>query len=259
MTKATENSRYLKPTKIWGNLYFVGTRAVSTHLIDTNDGLMILDPGYAEDLHIVLNNIRELGFQTEDIKYIVVSHGHYDHMDSVSELVAITHAKTFIGKGDLPLLTGETYHYPIKSFEPDVLLEDGDVISLGNTNITCIATPGHTDGTMSFFFDVTDGERVYRAGMFGGAGSNTLRKDFMLEHNIPFSARNTMVESILKIKGERVEIFLGNHPENNKTEEKLNRLENSVTNPFIEHSQQEWNLFLEERLHRMYQIINENL
>ena len=198
---------YIKPAKIFGNLYFIGVRAVCTHLIDTGDGLIIIDPGYYESLYLIINNIWELGFKPKDIKYIVITHAHYDHMDSVADLVALTGAKTFISKEDLPLLTGELYHYPIRPFTPDVLLSDGDVIRLGNTEILCMSTPGHTDGTMSYFFHVTDGEKTYRAGMFGGAGSNTLKRAFLEEHNLPFDCRQKMVDSLHMLKKEKVEKY----------------------------------------------------
>lgn len=259
MLKGNVWDEYIKPSKIFGNLYFIGIRAVCTHLIDTKDGLIVIDPGYFESLHIIVNNIWELGFRPTDIKYIVVTHAHSDHMESVEALVAMSGAKTFIGKDDLPLLTGETFQYPRKPFKPDVLLEDGDIITLGNTSIKCVSTPGHTDGTMSFFFDVTDGEKKYRAGMFGGAGTNTLRKDFMLEHNLPFSNRNKMIDSINKIKNEKVELFLGNHLNNNNTEQKLAMLESCDVNPFIANSQQEWNDFLDKRLSLINRIIEQDL
>ena len=255
MEKGQAWKEYVKPARIFGNLYFVGVRAVCTHLIDTGEGLIIIDPGYSESLHMIINNVWELGFKPKDIKYIVISHAHYDHMDSVTELVGMTGAKTFIGKDDLALLTGELFHYPLIPFVPDVLLYDGDVIRLGNTNITCISTPGHTDGTMSFFFDVTDGEKTYRAGMFGGAGCNTLRKDFMTEHALPLENRKKFADSIRKLQGERVELFLGNHLNNNQTEEKLAMLESAPINPFIANSQQEWNAFLLKRLNLITQII----
>ncbi len=259
MLKGNVWDEYIRPAKIFGNLYFVGIRAVCTHLIDTGAGLIIIDPGYSESLHIIVNNIWELGFKPSDIKYIVVSHAHYDHADSVAALAGMTGAKTFISKDDLPLLSGEIFHYPLNSFKPDILLNDGDTISLGNTSIKCISTPGHTDGTMSFFFDITDGRNTYRAGMFGGAGTNTLTKSFLEEHNLPFESRQKFIDSIHKLKGEKVEIFLGNHLENNRTEEKLNLLKNQNENPFISNSQKEWELFLEERLSRICKIINENL
>lgn len=238
---------YVKPAKMFGNLYFIGVQAVCTHLIDTGDGLIIIDPGYSESLHVIVNNIWELGFKPSDIKYIVISHAHFDHMDSVAALAHMTGAKTFIGKADLPLLRGEIFHYNLIPFEPDVLLEDGDVISLGNTSIRCVSTPGHTDGTMSFFFDVTDGEKTIRAGMFGGAGCNTLQRDFIEKNNLSFDCRQKYIDSVDKIIGERVDLFMGNHLGNNNTEEKLAILETSEENPFLKNSQGEWTAFLEAR------------
>ena len=247
---------YIKPAKMFGNLYFIGVRAVCTHLIDTGDGLIIIDPGYYESFYLILNNIWELGFKPKDIKYIVITHAHYDHMDCVADLVAMTGAKTFIAKADLPLLTGEDYHYPIRPFTPDVLLEDGDIISLGNTEILCKATPGHTDGTMSYFFNVTDGEKTYRAGMFGGAGTNTLVPSFLDKYNRDPICRQEMLDSLLKMKQEKVELFLGNHLPNNHTEEKLALLETAEVNPFIANSQAEWEAFLDERIKKVQAIID---
>lgn len=259
MAKGEAWEGYIPPAKIFGNLYFIGVRGVCTHLIDTGEGLIIIDPGYFEALHVIVHNIWQLGFQPKDIKYIVISHAHFDHMDAVSALVAMTGAKTFVGKADLPLLTGELYHYPLRPFTPDVLLEDGDTVTLGNTAIRCVATPGHTDGTMSFFFDVTDGEKTYRAGMFGGAGVNTLQKDFLTKHGLPFDCRQKMLESIRKLRAEKNELFLGNHLGNNKTEEKLQALKTAQINPFIANSQAQWEAFLAERAAMVQKIIEEDV
>lgn len=250
---------YLAPAKIWGNLYYIGVRAVCTHLIDTGDGLIVIDPGYYETRNMILDNIRALGFDPADIKYLVITHAHYDHMDAVPTFVELTGAKTCIAKADLPLLTGELYHYPIRPFTPDVLLEDGDTITLGNTTITCMSTPGHTDGTMSFFFYATDGQTRLRAGLFGGAGTNTLKRAFLTEHNLPDTCRQQMLDSLRKLRKEKVEIFLGNHVPNNHTEEKLEALATAEVNPFIANSQAEWEAFLDSREAAVLRVIAEDL
>ena len=97
---------YIPPFRVWGNLYFVGTKYVSNHLIDTGDGLILLDTGYAETLYLVLDNIRQLGFDPRDIKYLVHSHGHIDHVAGTCALVAMTGAKTFLDRGDADYVTG---------------------------------------------------------------------------------------------------------------------------------------------------------
>ena len=235
---------YIEPAKIFGNLYFVGTLPSSVHLIDTGDGLILIDTGYLENLYLTVDNIHRLGFDTKDIKYIVLSHGHYDHANGAAALAHLTGAKIFLGRADAPLVTGEINHFKthVRPLEPDVLLDDGDEIRLGNTKITCLSTPGHTDGTMSFFFDVTDGENTYRVGTFGGAGTNTLVKDFLISNSLPFENRNKFYESIQRLKRERVDIFIGNHVENNDTQGKLAAMKNSTGNPFIDENA--WGEFL---------------
>ena len=95
--------------------------------------------------------------------------------------------------------------------------------------------------------------------MFGGAGTNTLRKDFLTKNNLPFENRQKFIDSINKIKNEKVELFLGNHLANNHTEEKLSLLNTQTENPFIQNSQQEWEQFLDSRLTLINNIIQYNL
>ncbi len=246
---------YVKPGRIFGNIYFVGTVPASTHLIDTEEGLIVIDPGYERSLYLVINNIWELGFNPKDIKYIVLSHGHYDHTNAAYALAKLSGAKIFLGKEDLPFARGECDHFELKNipFEPDVLLEDGDVIALGNTRIECMSTPGHTDGTISFFFDVKEGEKTYRAGMFGGGGTNTLTREFLESRGLPFENRRKFLESIERLEREPVEIFLGNHVENNDTVGKLLMKERSSENPFID--PKGWKNYLDARRKRLYEII----
>lgn len=245
-------TKYIKPSKMVGNLYFVGNYDASTHIIDTGNGLILIDPGHLEHFFMVINNIWELGFRPTDIKYIVLSHAHADHVGATKALVNMSGAKTFLGEADLPLLRNPDFNSPMTLFDPDHLLRDGDVIRLGNTEIKCLSTPGHTDGTMSFFFNVEEGGVIYRAGMFGGAGTNTLTDDFMKEFNIPQENREKFKKSIERLRREKVDIFVGNHSYNNKTYEKIKALATSDKNPFIDPD--EWEAFLDSRLARFSEI-----
>lgn len=246
---------YVKPGRIFGNLYFVGTHPSSVHMIDTDDGLVLIDTGYLNNLYLVIQNIWELGFNPMDIKHILISHGHYDHSNGAPALAHMSGAKTYIGKEDLKLVTGEyTDGTPIpKYLDPDVLLEDGDVLTFGNTTVKCVHTPGHTDGVMSFFFNVTDGEKTYRAGMHGGVGLNTLNKPFMTKNNLPFENRQKYFDSLKKLANEHVDIFIGNHVGNNDTEGKLERSRTSAENPFIDPT--EWPRFLDKCRIKLEELI----
>ena len=129
---------------IAGNLYFVGNLWCSSHLIDTGDGLILLDTPTAGSLPGLLFNIAVLGFDPRDIKYIVVSHAHTDHFGAAAALAHLTGAKTFISRvdardmrenpGRMEMMNRELGHYN-ECFVPDVELEDGDVITLGNTKM----------------------------------------------------------------------------------------------------------------------------
>ena len=156
----------MKPFQLAGKIYFVGTYKASSHLIDTGDGLILIDTGYKD---VIVESVGKLGFDIRDIKYILHSHGHHDHTNGTPQILALTGAETFFGEGSEKYITGRT---------PDHFYQDGQVISLGNTNILCVATPGHTEGTFSFFFNVVIDGKNYRAGMFCGAGTSQLKKVF---------------------------------------------------------------------------------
>lgn len=223
----------MKPFRLAGNIYFVGTYKASSHLIDTGEGLILIDTGYAETADVIVESVTALGFDIRDIKYILHSHGHYDHTDGTPKILELTNAKTFLGEGDVKYITG---------WYPDQFYQDGQVISLGNTQILCMATPGHTEGTFSFFFDVDIDGRTYRAGMFGGAGTNQLKKDFLNKYKCSWLNRGLYFKSVERLKQEHVDIFLGNHAWNNHTKENYERMLVSDSNPFIDDSK--WMPFL---------------
>ncbi|MBQ8893439.1 MAG: MBL fold metallo-hydrolase [Clostridia bacterium] len=256
---------YIKPFCIFGNLYFIGTHPASTHLIDTGDGLILMDPGYPLSLYLVLENMRALGFSPYDIKYIINTHGHYDHCGATRALAELTGAKTFLGAADLSFVNGETdlhlgaeksdpaYCF-MEIFTPDVLLRDGDHIVLGNTDILCKAAPGHTPGTMAFFFNVTDGKQTLRAAMHGGVGMNSMNKPFLEKHGLTTETRDQFVPAIMTFIDEPVDIHLGNHVGNNDTEGKAARI-TEAENPFIDPTA--WKKFLLSCIEKWESMVQE--
>ena len=253
MLKGDTWEGYIKPSEIFGNLYFVGTRPASTHIIDTGDGLMLIDPGYQESLYLVINNIWQVGLNPKDIKYILLTHCHYDHVDATKALVKLTGAKVYFPALDLPLYNGEIFHYPFKPFDIDVLINDGDIFTFGNTTVKCVSTPGHTDGTTSYFFDVTDGKDICRAGMHGGVGYNTLKSDFLKANSLSGDCRQKYIYGLDKVLNEKVDITLGNHVGQNNTEGKLARLGLEDKNPFIDPA--EWQRFIANCKNGMLELI----
>lgn len=252
----------VEPFRIFGNLYFIGTVPASTHLIDTGEGLILIDPGYPQSLYLVIHNLYKLGFQPEEIRYILCTHGHYDHLGAARALAELTGAKTLIGREDALYANGTldlTWAKELgavyqEAFEPDILLSDGDVVQLGNTEILCKAAPGHTPGTMAFFFDVTDGIHRYRAAMHGGVGMNSMRKEFLERYQLSESIRELFVPAIDRLMQEPVDILLGNHVGNNDTIGKASQI-TETENPFIDKTA--WKHFLTAVKEKYYKMIEE--
>lgn len=186
----------LEPTRIWGNLWFVGGYPASVHILDTGEELVLFDCGYQETLYLVLNGMRRLNLVSGRITDVFITHGHIDHCGAAKALQMLYGCKVWISTTDAPAVRGETEtdlicafepNLPFIPFDPDGLLHDGDRITCGNAEIQAIATPRHTAGAMSYFFHVTDGNRVLHAGLHGGAGFNTLSASYLKKRGLPFS------------------------------------------------------------------------
>jgi len=141
----------------------------------------------------------------------------------------------------------------IKGFTPDFDIKDGDVIRLGNTEILCLFTPGHTEGSVSFFFNVVEKGKTYRAAMFGGSGTNQLKKRYMNENNVPYRCRGLFFDSVERLMNEKVDVMIGNHTWQNHTAEKYAALATAEQNPFIDCS--EWGDYLKKLKTQLENII----
>lgn len=241
------------PFQIIEGLYYVGNLWCASHLIDTGEGLILLDVPCASGYPGLLYNVQKLGFKVDDIKYIVVSHAHTDHYGCVNALVCRIHAKTFMGAVDArDMLNNPERTKKLdaglgaynESFVPDVMLEDGDVIQLGNTKMRCVLTPGHTVGVMSHFWDMeVDGKTVH-VGIYGGAGYGSLSTKGLKRFGQPLSMQEAFLESIEKVWDEPVDLMLGNHPFHSDEYQKHARSLREGGNPFIDPT--EWHRFLGE-------------
>ena len=228
-----------------GNLYFVGTKEASSHLLVTDGGLILIDTGYAETAEVIAESVEELGFDIRDTKIIIHSHGHIDHTGGTHEILRLApNAKTYLSSKDLKYITG---------FTPDFDIIDGDIISLGNTKIRCAFTPGHTEGACSFFFDVCEGGVSYRAAMFGGAGTNQLKKAFMNSRGVSYLMRGEFFKSVERLLDEKVDVMVGNHTWHNHTLEKYEKMIGAEKNPFI--APNEWSAFLRKSYRDLEKII----
>lgn len=242
--KAHCGKSYEKPFKIFGNLYYVGDKVVCSHLIDTGDGLLLFDSMFTGQGGMLVNAIWELGFNPKDIKWIVHSHAHFDHIGQANFFKDMYGSKLYIGAPDAKdmrefpakAFIQETFNPYEELFVPDAEINDGDIIKFGNTEVKFVMVPGHTPGTLASFFNVTDGSKTMRVGYFGGYGLITLQREYLEEIGDPErTMRQTFLNSIDKVRNEHVDIFIGNHPFDNETIEKHKHMvDHPGENPFID-------------------------
>lgn len=254
---------FIAPFKIADDLYYVGDRLVCIHLIRTDEGLILLDAGYPCATHLLMESIIRLGFDPADVRWIMLTHAHFDHYGAANAFRNLYGTKVALSALDTKAMR-EKPSRAVCSFPDfphnlpviDRELEDGEIFTFGGKRIHCVLTPGHTLGTMSFFFHVTDQENTYLAGQFGGAGVTALKLPYVLHDQLPLDMAQKMVASLERIKDMPVAVHLGNHPYNNHTLEKRERQLQEGGNPFIDTGS--WKEFLEDIRQKSLRIIAEN-
>jgi metallo-beta-lactamase class B len=157
---------YAEPAQIFDNLYFVGTREHGAWAITTSEGIIVIDAlyDYAVEAEVV-DGLRKLGLDPEDITHVVISHGHGDHHGGAKYLQDQFGAQIVMGAPDWDLVERSTRD-PIPS--RDVVATDEMEIRLGETTVTMYLTPGHTAGTVSTMIEVRDRGRSHLTASWGG-------------------------------------------------------------------------------------------
>jgi metallo-beta-lactamase class B len=201
-TLADEGQRK-EPFKVFDNLYFVGIKYVASWVLVTSDGLILIDSLFsdAEYKDYILDNMRKLGLDPGDLKYILISQGHPDHYGQAFALQELTGATIGTGLGDWELIENDLWS--TSAPRRDWVIEHGDTLTLGDTTIRMEITPGHTAGTVSMEFPVKDGDKTYTAFLAGGTSVRTHDPDVL----------NGFISDMERIKGyEYVDVQINNHP-----------------------------------------------
>jgi metallo-beta-lactamase class B len=176
----SRNVEYQKvpPIKVFDNLYYVGPGSVSVWLIPTTDGIILVDSAQEPLVDHVLDSIRKSGFDPRNIKYILLTHGHLDHFGGAGKLKAASGGTARVAalEEDWTLIEA-TYKNPGRgnqdrgvAFMRDMVLHEGQTLTLGKTELKVYKMPGHTPGSASFAFTVFDNGRPHQALVFGGPG-----------------------------------------------------------------------------------------
>lgn len=210
-----EWNRPVPPFRIAGPLYYVGMAQVTSLLIATPQGHILVDGAFAESASQIVENVRTLGFKPEEIRILLSTHAHLDHAGGLAELKAKTGARLYAGAEDVPLLArggrGDFAFGDDSPFPPvtaDAAVKDGEEVKLGDVTVRAIATPGHTMGCTSWAVTIREQGRPLRVLMVGG----TSAPGYRLVDNAKYPAIVADFErTFARLKAEACDIFLEGH------------------------------------------------
>ncbi|HEY4363075.1 MAG TPA: MBL fold metallo-hydrolase [Bryobacteraceae bacterium] len=162
----------IAPTRLFDNLSVVGSVGTVVYILQTSQGLILIDAGYPEQVDSVLiPGLKALHFDSAQVRYVIVTHGHSDHFGAARYLQDTYGAKVFLSKADWDLLDAPPAQgkgAPAPQPKRDQVVADLQPIVLGDTSILPVLIPGHTPGALALIFPVFDNGKKYMAGLFGG-------------------------------------------------------------------------------------------
>lgn len=217
----TDNDEWDKPAppvRIHGNTYLVGTCGISAILIAGNAGHVLIDGGTEKGADLIAANIRRLGFDPADVRILLHSHEHIDHVGGIAALQQITGAQLHASRDAAAVFelglpgTGDPQagmHPPIRPARVDRVIGDGDVVRLGSLQLTALATPGHTPGALSWTWGSCDGG-VCRRIVYADSLSPIGRDDFRFGDRPAYVAAYRA--GLAKLAAAECDILLTPHP-----------------------------------------------
>ena len=210
-----------KPFKVIENVYFVGNTWVSVYLIDTPEGLILIDCAYEENLYLLIDSIRGLGFDPKDIRHLLISHGHFDHCGAARQLQEMSNCEIWINEKDAYFFTERrdliAFEDRVPEFRIDHYYDSDQSICFGGMTIWPVPCPGHSPGTTSFFFEVEHEGRKLTVAMHGGLGTNTLSKEDLLTNGWPLSFQQGYLDMLRQMKRRSVDVLIPSHAGHAKT------------------------------------------
>jgi metallo-beta-lactamase class B len=226
----------MEPVKLFDNLYAVGNSEATVHAIVTSQGIILIDSGYADRVESeVVAGLKKVGLDPANVKYVLVGHGHGDHFGGSPYFQEKYGAKVGLTVADWDVM------YPANppanaanQVKPkrDLVLAEGQPVTLGDTTVTIVAIPGHTPGSIAFIFPVREGRQRHVAGLFGGT--------ILTSDRITTPGLQTYVQSIAHYldvaKRMKVDVEVQNHAIFDMTPERLEKLKARKAgepNPFL--------------------------
>src|SRR5262245_9886238 len=215
--------------KIVGNMYFVGSEQLGSFLITTPEGHILINSDYEETVPVIRAAVEKLGFKFTDIKILLGSHAHPDHMTGDALVKQLTGATVMAMAEDVPALNN--IRPGGKAHPIDRVLKDGDTVTLGGITLTAHLTPGHTKGCTTWTLKTSEDGKTYDVVVVGSVSLNAA----VLVNNPTYpNIQEDFIKSFKVLRSLPADVFLGSHTGFYRMTEKYARLEKGEPNPFID-------------------------
>lgn len=218
------------PHKIIGNIYYVGTGSLASFLVVTPQGNILVNSTYERTVPVIEKSVADLGFKFADIKILLGSHAHGDHMEGDALVKQLTDAQVMAMAEDVPAL--ENMKPGGKPHPIDRVLHDGDEVNLGGTTLVAHLTPGHTRGCTTWTMKVRDGSKTYDVVIIGSLGVNPGVK-LVNNEDVPGIA-DEFARAFRVSRSLPCDVPLGSHPGMYNLKEKYAKMREGGPNPFID-------------------------
>jgi metallo-beta-lactamase class B len=226
------------PHRVADRLYYVGSRGLASYLVTTSKGHILINSSFERTLPIIRGNVEKLGFKFTDIKFLLASHAHSDHVQGHGLIKELTGARVEVMAGDDKVIAngGKGQYLYDETWRPcavDRVLKDGDTIALGEVTLTARHTPGHTRGCTTWTFQTTDAGRTLNVVVIGSPNVNP-GYQLITNRDYPEIA-DDFAKTFRLLKSLPCDIFLGAHGNYYDMEKKFAHLQDGAkTNPFID-------------------------
>ncbi len=226
------------PHRIADNLYHVGSKGLATYLITTPRGHILINSSFERTVPIIRGNVEKLGFKFTDIKILLASHAHSDHVAGHALIKELTGARVEVMEGDAKVIAsgGKGQYLYDEGWKPcavDRVLKDGDTVTLGEATLTARLTPGHTRGCTTWTMKALDGGKSRNVVIIGSPNVNP---GYQLVGNRDYpEIADDFAKTFRLLKSLPCDIFLGAHGNYYGMVEKFARLQKDPkTNPFVD-------------------------
>ena len=223
MGTAEDQSTAFPPHKIIGNIYYVGTRTLTSFLVTTSQGAVLINTTYERNVPVIQKSVEQLGFKFSDIKIVLGNHAHGDHQEGDALVKQLTGAQVMAMAEDVPAL--QAIRPGGKAHPIDRILHDGDRVTLGGITLVAHLTPGHTHGGTTWTMQVADGGKTYDV-MFGCS--------LRAPENLTPQQVDEFTRAFAVVRTLPCDVQLGDHGAQYNMQAKYARLASGSANPYVD-------------------------